>query len=144
MGMEKKVTTRGTRKTSIAIANCTESNEFKLRIDNKPLSVFTDKFLQSKITEVISIIGTENLNNLDIKIRTTGGGSVSKVVAIRLAFCKAVIAFYTKFFEEHKKQEIKSKLMSFDKYCLISDTRRVEAKKVGGPAARAKYTKSYR
>lgn len=142
----KKVTTQGKRKTSFAIADCEENakNSFNLKIDNKPLNVFTDKFLVSKITEVLQIIGEENLNNLDIKIRTTGGGSIAKVTAIRLALCKSVIAFYGKFFDELKKQEIKSKLMAFDKTTLVSDTRRVESKKVGGPGARAKYTKSYR
>lgn len=144
--MEKKVITRGTRKTALAIANCEhqENNDFTLKIDNKPLNVFTDKFLTSKIIEIIKVIGEENLNNLNIKIKTKGGGSVAKVTAIRLALCKAVVAFYGKFYDESKKQEIKTKLLNFDKYSLISDTRKVEAKKVGGPGARAKYTKSYR
>ncbi|KAF7685805.1 40S ribosomal protein S16 [Cucumispora dikerogammari] len=145
----RKVTTRGTRKTSTATADCIEqindsNSDFTLTIDNKPLSVFTDSFLVTKITEIIKLIGEENLENLNIKIKTAGGGSVSKVTAVRLALCKAIVAFYGKFYDESKKQEIKAKLLNFDKYTLISDIRKREAKKVGGPGARAKYTKSYR
>merc|ERR1711974_386318 len=96
---EKKVTTRGTRKTAVAIAECSqqENEDFTLRIDNRPLSVL-DEFCVSKIREVISIIGMENLRNLNIKVRTTGGGSVSRVSAVKLALCKSVVSFYGKYF----------------------------------------------
>lgn len=46
--------------------------------------------------------------------------------------------------DEASKQEIKDILINYDRSLLVSDPRRCEAKKFGGPGARARYQKSYR
>lgn len=46
--------------------------------------------------------------------------------------------------DEASKQEIKNILINYDRSLLVSDPRRCEAKKFGGPGARARYQKSYR
>ena len=46
--------------------------------------------------------------------------------------------------DEAQKKEIKDLLISYDRSLLVSDPRRCEPKKFGGPGARAKYQKSYR
>ena len=46
--------------------------------------------------------------------------------------------------DEARKCEIKDLLVSYDRSLLVSDPRRKEPKKFGGPGARARYQKSYR
>ena len=103
---------------------------------------------------------------VDIRIKVKGGGHVAQVYAIRQAVAKALVAYYQKcklsfifmrlssidHFEfiivedvdEASKQEIKDILINYDRSLLVSDPRRCEAKKFGGPGARARYQKSYR
>lgn len=46
--------------------------------------------------------------------------------------------------DEASKKEIKDILIQYDRTLLVADPRRCEAKKFGGPGARARYQKSYR
>ncbi len=46
--------------------------------------------------------------------------------------------------DEQSKKEIRDILVQFDRTLLVADPRRCEAKKFGGPGARARYQKSYR
>ena len=46
--------------------------------------------------------------------------------------------------DEATKKELKDTLMNFDRALLVSDPRRREPKKFGGPKARARKQKSYR
>ena len=46
--------------------------------------------------------------------------------------------------DEASKKEIKDILVQYDRSLLVADPRRCEAKKFGGPGARARYQKSYR
>ena len=46
--------------------------------------------------------------------------------------------------DEVSKKEIKDILVQYDRSLLVADPRRCEAKKFGGPGARARYQKSYR
>ena len=46
--------------------------------------------------------------------------------------------------DEQSKKAIKDMLVQFDRTLLVADPRRCEAKKFGGPGARARYQKSYR
>jgi small subunit ribosomal protein S16e len=46
--------------------------------------------------------------------------------------------------DEAAKKEIKEVLLTYDRSLLVADPRRCEPKKFGGPAARARYQKSYR
>lgn len=90
------------------------------------------------------LLGKQKYGNLDIRIRVNGGGQISQVYAIRQALAKAIVAYYQKYVDEASKKEIKDILMAYDRSLLVSDPRRCEAKKFGGPGARAKYQKSYR
>ena len=138
------VTASGKRKTAKATAIATSSGKFNLEINNYDLKLHSNSILKGKFQEIFDIIGKQNLEHLSFKITTRGGGSVSFIEAARQAFSKAVIAYYGKFHSEFKKQEIKENLLKFDKFTLVSDVRRRESKKVGGPGARSKYQKSYR
>ena len=46
--------------------------------------------------------------------------------------------------DERSKRVLKDALLAYDRTLLVADPRRTEAKKAGGPSARARYQKSYR
>ena len=64
--------------------------------------------------------------------------------AVRLALCRALVAYHQKFVDEQSKREIKELLLSYDRSLLVADMRRMEPKHIGGRGARAKKQKSYR
>ncbi|KAK1348956.1 ribosomal protein S16 [Hamiltosporidium tvaerminnensis] len=140
----KEAIALGSKKTAKATSICTEVSEPFIRINKVPLNIFQDKLMLYKMKEVINVVGTDVLSNLGFDISVRGGGNTSSIYAVRQAFAKSIIAYYGKYFDEYIKQEIKNKLLAFDRYSLITDPRRAEAKKFGGPGARARYQKSYR
>ncbi|KRH94128.1 40S ribosomal protein S16 [Pseudoloma neurophilia] len=140
-----QVQTLGSKKTAKACAITNKSNtDFSLVVNCINYNMIQDGFLRDKLKELICIIGEENLENISVNVRVRGGGHISQAYAIRQAIAKGVVAYYGKYIDEEKKQELQNKLLSFDKFTLIADPRKMEAKKYGGPSARAKYTKSYR
>lgn len=141
----QEVKTLGTKKHAKANATTSlSSSTFSLVINRVSLALLQDNFMRNKINELILNIGQENLENLCVNVDVKGGGHISQVYAVRQAIGKGIIAFYGKFVDEEKKQELQNRLIKFDKFTLVADPRRMEAKKSGGPSARAKYTKSYR
>ena len=82
--------------------------------------------------------------DVDIKVRVSGGGRVAQIYAVRQAISRALVAYYQKYVDEASKKEIKDMLVQYDRTLLVSDPRRCEPKKFGGPGARARYQKSYR
>jgi small subunit ribosomal protein S16e len=140
----KAVTTQGKRKKTVATCICTQNGQFSLRINKVPFKVLGDVIMKAKLKEIICIVEESNLNGLAFEITCKDGGEVARAYAIRQAFAKAILAFYGTYYDEWKKQEIQKRLMEFDKFSLVTDGRRKEPKKWGGPGARAKYQKSYR
>ena len=109
------------------------------------------------------VVLQDRFAGVDIRIKVKGGGHVAQVYAIRQAIAKSLVAYYQKCnmltlftwitfvtflfspdVDEASKQEIKDILINYDRSLLVSDPRRCEAKKFGGPGARARYQKSYR
>lgn len=87
---------------------------------------------------------TSRFSDVDIRVRVKGGGRVAQIYAIRQAISRALVAYYQKYVDEASKKEIKEMLVQYDRTLLVSDPRRCEPKKFGGPGARARYQKSYR
>lgn len=148
----KLVTTQGKKKQAVATCVCTQTGEFAIRINKVPFELLatdasgakTNSLLAAKLKEIICIVEQSNIKDLSFDISCKVGGDVSRIYAMRMAFAKAVLAFYGTYFDEWKRQEIQKRLMDFDRYTLVPDPRKREAKKFGGPGARARYQKSYR
>ncbi|EJW03473.1 hypothetical protein EDEG_00204 [Edhazardia aedis USNM 41457] len=134
----------GKKKTAAAKCNAVRTGVFSLRVNNVPLQIIKDKLLVSHISEIISVIGRKAIEELSFDILTTHNGPTATVFAAKQAFARSIIAYYGKFHDEYQKIELMNKLLAFDKYCLVTDSRRREPKKFGGPGARARYQKSYR
>eukprot|EP00994_Dinema_validum_P005853 NODE_4067_length_498_cov_434.859688_g3472_i0.p1 GENE.NODE_4067_length_498_cov_434.859688_g3472_i0~~NODE_4067_length_498_cov_434.859688_g3472_i0.p1 ORF type:complete len:99 (-),score=15.28 NODE_4067_length_498_cov_434.859688_g3472_i0:134-430(-) len=94
--------------------------------------------------EPVLILGRKYFNQVDIRVRTRGGGPTAKIYAMRQAIAKSLVAYYQKYEDEGQKIAMKDALMSFDRQLLVADPRRTEPKKFGGHGARARKTKSYR
>merc|ERR1712232_656596 len=133
----------GKKKTATAVAYCKEGKGM-IKINSKPLELLEPQILRYKVYEPLLLLGQERFAMVDIRIRVRGGGPVARVYAIRQALAKAIVAYYQKYVDEAAKQKIKQILLEYDRTLLVSDPRRTEPKKFGGPGARARYQKSYR
>ena len=115
-----------------------------IRVNGTPLELVQPEALRLKAFEPLLILGKERFANLDIRIRVNGGGNTSQIYAVRQAIAKAIVAYHQKYVDEASKQELREILIRYDRSLLVADPRRCEAKKFGGPGARARYQKSYR
>ncbi|KAJ1649842.1 40S ribosomal protein S16 [Dispira simplex] len=137
------VQTFGRKKTATAVATCKRGKGL-IKVNGSPINLVEPEILRFKVYEPILILGEDKFANVDIRVTVRGGGHVSQVYAIRQAIAKAIVAYYQKFVDEVSKKEIKDTLVAYDRSLLVADPRRCEAKKFGGPGARARYQKSYR
>jgi small subunit ribosomal protein S16e len=133
----------GKKKTAVALAYCRRGNGI-IRVNGKPLELIDPAPLRFKLLEPVLLLGHEKFAGINISIKVRGGGQVAQVYAIRQAVGKAIVAYYQKYVDEASKNEIKDILVQYDRSILVADCRRTEAKKFGGPGARARYQKSYR
>ena len=140
---QQYVQTFGRKKNAVAVA-LFRAGEGTIRVNGKPLDLIEPAALKMKVIEPLMILGKEKFADLDIRVRVNGGGNVSQLYAIRLAICRAIVAFHQKYRDEQSKREIKETLLQYDRSLLVPDLRRREPKHVGGKGARAKKQKSYR
>ncbi|KAF2077040.1 hypothetical protein CYY_001672 [Polysphondylium violaceum] len=140
---KKVVQTHGKKRSAVAVAYCTNGKGL-IKVNGVPLELVQPKVLRLKVYEPILIVGKEEYAKVDIRVRVRGGGSVAQVYAIRQAVAKAIVAFNSKFVDEQSKNEIKKKILDYDRSLLVADPRRCEPKKFGGRGARARFQKSYR
>jgi small subunit ribosomal protein S16e len=133
----------GRKKTATAVATC-KKGKGMIRVNGSPIELVEPQILREKVYEPILLLGEEYFANVDIRVRVKGGGHTSQVYAIRQAIAKSIVAYNQKFVDEATKMEIKKVLVNYDRSLLVADPRRCEAKKFGGPGARARYQKSYR
>ena len=141
--MAQSVQVFGRKKTATAVAFCKRGNGM-IKVNGRPLDLVQPETLRMKVQEPLLLLGKERFAGIDIRVRVKGGGQVAQLYAIRQAISKAIVAYYQKFVDESSKKEIKDLLVQYDRSLLVADPRRCEAKKFGGPGARARYQKSYR
>ncbi|VDO30574.1 unnamed protein product [Haemonchus placei] len=137
------VQTFGRKKTATAIAHCKKGRGL-VKVNGRPLEHLEPQILRMKLQEPLLVVGKERFQDVDIRIRVSGGGHVAQIYAVRQALAKALVAYYHKYVDEQSKKELKDQFFAYDKSLLVADPRRTEAKKFGGPGARARYQKSYR
>ena len=139
----KMVYTHGKKRNAIANAVIKEGSG-KITLNGVPIQNVEPKTLRVKIFEPILILGVDKFKDLKIKVRVSGGGAVAQLYAARTAIAKGLVAWNQKYVDEESKDEVRKNLLNYDKNLLVSDNRRMEPKKYGGPGARARYQKSYR
>ncbi len=129
------ILTSASRKTAIAKCIITQGSGI-VRINGRRLESIENKYIRLLISEPLLLIG-DLVQRINIRVRTRGGGIISRAYAARCAIARAVVEFF-------KDSRIEKLYRQYDRYLLIEDVRRKEMKKFGGPGARARFQTSYR
>ncbi len=128
--------TSGKKKTAIARATVRDGTG-KVRIDNTPVELVDPEMAQLKMLEPFRITDDELRDDVDIDVTIEGGGVMGRADAARTAIARGLV-------QHTNDAELRDAYMEFDRSLLVNDVRQSEAKKWGGPGARARYQKSYR
>ncbi|KAL7005809.1 40S ribosomal protein S16 [Cystobasidiomycetes sp. EMM_F5] len=115
-----------------------------IRVNGSPIGLVEPQILRMKVYEPVLILKPAAFENVDIRVRVSGGGHTSQIYAIRQAIAKGIVAYTAKYEDAAQALDLKKKLVTYDRTLLVADPRRCEPKKFGGPGARARYQKSYR
>ncbi len=138
-----------TRKTASAHVYITKGRG-KVRINNVPVEMLPQEIAREVILAPLEISG-DLRDKIDISIRVRGGGVMGQANAISVGISRALIG-WTKSKKEPKdhpfpkstREDLRQRIVEFDKYLISGDARRKEPKKFGGPGARRRKQKSYR
>mmetsp|Transcript_32111 Transcript_32111/g.83577 ORF Transcript_32111/g.83577 Transcript_32111/m.83577 type:complete len:141 (-) Transcript_32111:98-520(-) len=133
----------GRKKNAVAVAHV-KRGKGVLRVNGFPVELVKPEILRTKVLEPVILLGEDRFTNLDIRVRVKNGGQVAQLYSVRQAIARGIVSFYQKFEDEATKRQIKQVLVDYDRTLLVSDPRRCEPKKFGGPGARARFQKSYR
>lgn len=139
----------GQRKTSRATATISKGNG-KVRINNMPAEVLEPEVAREVVLVPIHLIG-EIRNRIDLSVKVRGGGFMGQAFASAVAISRA-LSGEGKGGRDPKdhplsksiREEIRKKIMEYDRHFLAGDPRQIESKKFGGPSARRRKQKSYR
>ena len=134
------------RKTARAIASISKGKG-RVRINNIPVEILTPAVARDIILTPLKLAG-DAIDKVDINVRVEGGGVIGQATASAMAIARALTA-YRSSSKDHPlpksvREEIKKRIMEYDRHLLVGDPRRKEPKKFGGPGARRRKQKSYR
>jgi small subunit ribosomal protein S9 len=137
------------RKTCRALATIFKGNG-KVRINNVPAEVMEPKIAKEMVLTPINLLG-ENRNRVDINVKVQGGGFMGQAFASAVAISRALTGDGKggRDPKDHPltksmREEVRRKILEFDRHLLSGDPRQTESKKFGGPGARRRKQKSYR
>lgn len=137
------------RKTCRALATISRGNG-KVRINNVPAEVMEPKIAKEMVLTPIHLLG-EIRNRVDIIVKVQGGGFMGQAFASAVAISRALTGDGKggRDPKDHPltksmREEVRRKIIEFDRHLLSGDPRQTESKKFGGPGARRRKQKSYR
>jgi small subunit ribosomal protein S9 len=135
INMEQKIiTARGKRKRAVARSTLTPGTGI-IRINNVGLDVYQPHIHRMRMSEPLILAG-EIANQVNIDVKTIGGGMTGQSDAARLAIAKALAEY---------SPRLKKVFLEYDRQLLVADVRRKESAKPNRHGqARAKRQKSYR
>jgi small subunit ribosomal protein S9 len=136
MPTKKVLVVSGKRKTATARA-VVKPGVGRVRINMIPVEILEPEIAREKIMEPLLQAGEAVWKQLDMDIKTSGGGYMGQSEAARMAVANALLKWT-------KSSHIRTVLTEYDRTMIAGDSRRKEPKKFGGPGARAKSQKSYR
>jgi small subunit ribosomal protein S9 len=136
MPTNKVLVVSGRRKTAIARA-VVKTGVGRVRINMVPVEIFEPEIAREKIMEPLLQAGEDVWKQMDMDIKTSGGGYMGQAEAARMAVANALLKWT-------KSSHLRTVFTEYDRTMIAGDSRRKEPKKFGGPGARAKEQKSYR
>lgn len=130
------VNTVGRRKTAKARATL-KDGDGTIRVNKRPLERLSE-MQRLRIKEPLRI-ATELADSVDIDINVNGGGKMGQAEAARMAVARALV-------EHSNDDELRQRMLDYDRYLLVEDFRRTETRKPSqsSKGARHKTQKSYR
>jgi small subunit ribosomal protein S9 len=136
MPAKKVLVVSGRRKTAVARA-VVKPGVGRVRINMVPVEIFEPEIAREKIMEPLLQAGEDVWKQMDMDVKTSGGGYMGQAEAARMAVANALLKWT-------KSSHLRTVFTEYDRTMIAGDSRRKEPKKFGGPGARAKAQKSYR
>jgi small subunit ribosomal protein S9 len=136
MPSKKVLVVSGKRKTAVARA-IVKPGAGRIRINRTPLEIYEPEIAREKIMEPLLQAGEDVWKQLDMDIKTSGGGFMGQAEAARVTVANALLKWT-------KSSHLRTVFTEYDRTMIVGDSRSKEPKKFGGPGARAKEQKSYR
>jgi small subunit ribosomal protein S9 len=133
---KKILVVSGKRKTAVARA-VVKAGAGRIRINRVPVEILEPEIARAKIMEPLLQAGEEIWKQVDMEVRTQGGGYMGQAEAARMAVANALLKWT-------KSGHLRTVFSQYDRTMIAGDSRSKEPKKFGGPGARAKEQKSYR
>ncbi|MEM2099390.1 MAG: 30S ribosomal protein S9 [Candidatus Bathyarchaeia archaeon] len=133
---KKVLVVSGKRKTAVAKATV-KPGIGRIRINRIPIEIYEPEIAREKIMEPLLQAGEDIWKQLDIDIKTMGGGYMGQAEAARMTVANALLKWT-------KSSHLRTVFYEYDRTMIAGDSRSKEPKKFGGPGARAKEQKSYR
>jgi small subunit ribosomal protein S9 len=136
MPAKKVLVVSGKRKTAVARA-VVKAGVGKVRVNRTPVEILEPEIAREKIMEPLLQAGPDVWKQVDMDVRTSGGGYMGQAEAARMAVANALLKWT-------KSSHLRTVFTEYDRTMVAGDSRSKEPKKFGGPGARAKEQKSYR
>jgi len=136
MPTKKVLVVSGKRKTALARA-VVKPGVGRVRINMIPVEILEPQIAREKIMEPLLQAGEDVWKQMDMDVKTSGGGYMGQAEAARMAVANALLKWT-------KSSHLRTVFTEYDRTMIAGDSRRKEPKKFGGPGARAKSQKSYR
>jgi small subunit ribosomal protein S9 len=136
MPPKKVLVVSGKRKTAKARA-VVKPGVGKVRINLTPVEILEPEIAREKIMEPLLQAGEDVWKQVDMDVKTSGGGYMGQAEAARMAVANALLKWT-------KSSHLRTVFTEYDRTMIAGDSRGKETKKFGGPGARAKEQKSYR
>jgi small subunit ribosomal protein S9 len=136
MPAKKVLVVSGKRKTATARA-VVKPGVGKVRINLTPVEILEPEIAREKIMEPLLQAGEDVWKQVDMDVKTSGGGYMGQAEAARMAVANALLKWT-------KSSHLRTVFTEYDRTMIAGDSRGKETKKFGGPGARAKEQKSYR
>jgi small subunit ribosomal protein S9 len=136
MPSKKIIVVSGKRKTALARA-IVRPGGGRIRINKIPVEIVEPEIAREKIMEPLMQAGEDLWKQVDIDVKTSGGGYMGQAEAARMAVANGLLKW-------SKSSHLRTVFSEYDRTMIVGDSRRKETKKFGGPGARAKKQKSYR
>jgi small subunit ribosomal protein S9 len=136
MAPKKVLVVSGKRKTAAARA-IVKQGAGRIRINKMPIEILSPDIAREKIMEPLLQAGEDVWKQLDMDVKTIGGGYMGQAEAARMAIANALLKWT-------KSTHMRTVFSEYDRTMIVGDSRSKEPKKFGGPGARAKEQKSYR
>src|SRR5512138_2367152 len=133
---KKVLVVSGKRKTATARA-IIKQGVGKVRINLTPVEIYEPDIAKAKIMEPLLQAGVDVWMQLDMDVKTQGGGYMGQAEAARMAIANGLLKWTN-------SSHLCTVFSKYDHTMIAGDSRTKETKKVGREGARSKEKKSYR